>query len=443
LYQNALVPELVSSTSVAYGSEDFRNVARSDGFKETNRFLQHLIDGDTGIFLLTGEEGVGKTTALRYAKHNAPDNVVVIIHSFRRLDVDNLSDLLGHTLGVKVPMDLPPEARALRYFLKLGTIRSKGKRLVLMLDNVRELHYSGAEMLKALVKMKDKSGPLISVLLCGNPELNSVLDSSYRWGIHRLIRKNHVMEGFTRKELDGLVDNLIEGNPELEFPLQPSALPSLAQLSEGNPGKVLKLLEGGTQIAYDYNYQSISSRMLKGARSGNFRTVGHISVLFAIKALVVFALILLVPITLFQSDLQQRLAGSPPADITSLTEFTAADTSTVTTSPVVTATSDDQPEIVATADEITLQEIAQDKVIESAQQQIETEQNRILEPLEAMQAILDRTNPDPQVVDPLTQATLPGPPTVLDSFNLRIPSEREYALLRLRQFAKPNQSPTE
>jgi len=291
--------------------------------------------------------------------------------------------------------------------------------------------------------MKDKSGPLISVLLCGNPELNSVLDSSYRWGIHRLIRKNHVMEGFTRKELDGLVDNLIEGNPELEFPLQPSALPSLAQLSEGNPGKVLKLLEGGTQIAYDYNYQSISSRMLKGARSGNFRTVGHISVLFAIKALVVFALILLVPITLFQSDLQQRLAGSPPADITSLTEFTAADTSTVTTSPVVTATSDDQPEIVATADEITLQEIAQDKVIESAQQQIETEQNRILEPLEAMQAILDRTNPDSQVVDPPTQATLPGPPTVLDSFNLRIPSEREYALLRLRQFAKPNQSPTE
>ncbi len=447
MYQNALVPELVSSTTVAYGSEDFRNLFLSEGFQATDRFLQHMIEGDNGIFLLTGEEGIGKTTALRYVRHNAPDDVVVILHSFRRLDVDNLSDLLGHTLGVKVPMDLPPEARALRYFLKLGTIRSKGKRLLLMLDNVQELHYSGAEMLKALVNMKDKSGPLVSVLLCGKPELNSFLDSSYRWGIHRLIRRNHKIEGFTPEETPGLVDSLTLSNPELEFPLQEAALPTLVKLSEGNPGKVMKLLEGGTQIAHDHDYQSISSRMLRGARSGKFKTLGHISALFAMKALVVCALLLLVPITLFQDNIQQQIADIPPADntIASLAEPESVST-TPTDSAVV-----EEPGIVVQADQITRQEggasgIIKQEVVEPLQKLAQSQETAVesvesVESRAAMQAILDSIDANLEESTAI-QKTTSGAPT-LDLFNLRIPSQREIALQRLKQFAKPNQTPTD
>jgi len=419
LYQNALVPELVSSSSIAYGSENFRNIALSDGFQQVNGFLQHMIDGDHGIFLLTGEEGIGKTTALRYVKYNAPDNVVVILHSFRRLDVD----------GVKVPMDLPPEARALRYFLKLGTIRSKGKRLLLMLDNVRELHYSGAEMLKALVNMKDKSGPLISVLLCGNPELNAFLDSSYRWGIHRLIRRNHKMTGFTPEEVPSLVDSLVKSNPELTFPLHPSALPTLIQLSEGNPGKVLKLLEGSTQIAHDHNYKAISSRMLSGVRSGKFKSLGQLSALFVIKALVFCALLLLVPITLFQDNVQRQSADIPPADVTKIVVSPAVEADT--SAPVNDA---DEPEIVATADGIRLQEVIQGEVAETLAQPA---QSKIIEPLEAMQAIFDSVNAGSAESAP-TQETATETP-VFNSFNLQILSRREIALRRLKLFAKPNQ----
>ncbi len=317
--QKAIISESeeVSSESASTVVTGVSGIALSEGFQATLSFLDRLFAEGAGIYLLTGVSGVGKSTALRYAEQHAPDDVVTIIYSFRRIDVDNLSDLLGHTLGVKVPQELPPEARALRYFLKLGTIRSKGKRLILMLDDVQELHSSGAELLKALVNMKDESGPLITVVLCGNSSLNVFLDKSYRWGIQRLIRENHEMAGFTRQELPNLVESITRSPGQQSPPLKSSALETLFKLSAGIPGKVVRLLEAATWIARKHHYRSISSRILRGAETGDFKTLPALATQFTAKAAVAMSLLLLVPATLFQQNLQQQRADVPPLAVVS------------------------------------------------------------------------------------------------------------------------------
>ncbi|MBX2867501.1 MAG: AAA family ATPase [Acidiferrobacterales bacterium] len=325
--QNALISESESTPPNAHldhGAES-AGIAISKGFRETVSFLYQLFADGAGIYLLTGQDGVGKSTALRYAEQHAPDDVVVIIYSFRRIDVDNLSDLLGHTLGVKVPQELPPEARALRYFLKLGTIRSKGKRLILMLDDVQELHSSGAELLKALVNMKDKTGPLITVVLCGNTSLNAFLDTSYRWGIQRLIRKNHEMQGFTQSELPDLVERIRESGAQRIPPVKSSALQTLFRFSAGIPGKAVELIDSSSQIAQKYGYRAISSRMIRGAKYGEFKTWPGLLTQFTVKSALAMSLLLLAPATIFHQSLQQQQADIlPEAVVTSSPEPTSA-----------------------------------------------------------------------------------------------------------------------
>ncbi len=129
-----------SQLALPFGSEVVNEAAHTASLARTSAFLTGILEGGAGLYLLTGTSGIGKTTAIEHAVAQADERTIAIVHSLRRINVDNLSDLLGHTLGVKVQDNQPPAARALRYFLKLGTIRSKGRKLVLILDDVEEVH---------------------------------------------------------------------------------------------------------------------------------------------------------------------------------------------------------------------------------------------------------------------------------------------------------------
>jgi len=69
--------------------------------------------------------GAGKSLVLDWCRQQAPDNIIHVATPIRRVDFDNLSQFLSHVLRVQQSPDITPQALALRYFLKLGTLRTK------------------------------------------------------------------------------------------------------------------------------------------------------------------------------------------------------------------------------------------------------------------------------------------------------------------------------
>ena len=291
--------------------------AKSTAFQDALDYLWLIIYKESGLFLFTGDEGVGKTTALRICDSNADKDIGILRQSLKRIDADNLSDLLGHALGVKTDTNLPAESRALRYFLKLGVIKSKGKKLVLLLDDVEEIHSSGAEMLKALINMKAEAEPLITIVICGRSNLRSLLDSSYRWGLQKLIRRQFEMQPVSAEEFTGFANQLCAATPGEKITIKSGAAKSLFRYSKGIPGKAANLITKAVRLARHSGAEKITSRMIRGAVSGQYRTpLSQFAGTFGQAGLALIALLVIPPTLLRHTAEQQLISGQPPVILT-------------------------------------------------------------------------------------------------------------------------------
>ncbi len=285
----------------------------TEPFKDAARFVSNAMRHGSGLYLITGPVGAGKSLVLDWCRQQAPDNIIHVATPIRRVDFDNLSRFLSHVLRVQQAPEITAQALALRYFLKLGTLRTKGMRFVVILDNVEEIHSGGAELLKALLQMKDESEPLVTVILSGDSTLAALLDGSFRWGIHKLIRQSHQMKALTVDQTVNFANELASPEDGIPIPVTTAAAKQIHRESQGIPRRISRLTEGARRIARHAGASRVTPRMVHGAIDGSYRPLGSAILERGLKYGVALLVLLLLPLFPLQMDLPVvHLADSPP-----------------------------------------------------------------------------------------------------------------------------------
>ena len=100
-------------------------IVHTSMFDQAIGFINQILAGDAGQYLLCGKPEGGKILVIEYRRTHADDSVNILTHSIRLIDADNLSALLNNIFGVAENKSLEPQGPALRYFLKLGTLYLK------------------------------------------------------------------------------------------------------------------------------------------------------------------------------------------------------------------------------------------------------------------------------------------------------------------------------
>ena len=147
--------------------------------------IEYALYIQDSLVVFTGEIGSGKTTLLQDALTNFNDDIVVArIHQTQINEIEFLQLLLvefGFELFEATKVQL---LHKVSKFLK--EMFSKGKKVVLIVDEAQNLSRRVLEEIRLLSDLQNGHEKLLTVVIVGQPELNDMIDSP---GMEQLVQR--------------------------------------------------------------------------------------------------------------------------------------------------------------------------------------------------------------------------------------------------------------
>ena len=141
--------------------------------------LQYGVFEQTGITVLTGEIGCGKTTLIRRLISTIEDNqfMVGLINNTHE-SLGDLSIWIAHAFGINhKDKDQVELFQCLQnYFIEQY---SKGLRALLIVDEAQNMSATSLEKLRLFTNINSEQDVLFQILLVGQPELSNLLAQSH------------------------------------------------------------------------------------------------------------------------------------------------------------------------------------------------------------------------------------------------------------------------
>ncbi|MGQ9632720.1 MAG: ExeA family protein [Bryobacteraceae bacterium] len=150
---------------------------RSPQHEEALANLTYGVKSRKGFIVLTGEIGTGKTTMLECLRDELQSEKIPFSFIFNtRLTTQQFFEMIAYDLGLPCPSESKAQVLiALQQFLLQQATR--GGTVALLVDEAHELSWDVLEEIRMLGNLENRTGKLLQVVLCGQPELDRKLDA--------------------------------------------------------------------------------------------------------------------------------------------------------------------------------------------------------------------------------------------------------------------------
>jgi general secretion pathway protein A len=152
---------------------DPKYLFRTESLLEVFANLQYGIEHSKGIVVVTGEVGTGKTTVLRSMLQSLDRSVLAAYIFNPLLTTDEFFDLMASEFRLKPQPSKSSMLRLLGYLVM--SRHAQGMRTVLIVDEAHLLPPHLLEEIRLLSNFETNRDKLLQVILCGQPELHSIL----------------------------------------------------------------------------------------------------------------------------------------------------------------------------------------------------------------------------------------------------------------------------
>ncbi len=245
-------------------SPDAKQLFASESWKQARTRLEFLA-GHSGVGLLTGEVGAGKSAAVRAftASLNPNQYKVLYIHFAAGSSLDLLRQIAA-------ALDLEPAhfrsdlARQISASIQ-RLHQSKKQHPVLVLDEAHLWPHAALEQLPLLLNFDMDSSRLLTLLLAGLPLLRRTLSLQIHEPLRQRISVHSHMEGLSREELDDYLTQQCKAAGVTQPLFDETARQTLYQATKGIPRKVNKLAMTALRMAAERRQQSVGEPLLLDA----------------------------------------------------------------------------------------------------------------------------------------------------------------------------------
>ncbi|MGI6124700.1 MAG: ExeA family protein [Acetivibrionales bacterium] len=245
-----------------FGKElDINDTYESNDIKELNSRFKY-VQAARGIFLLIGEPGTGKSTALRrfttslnpglYKPSYFTLSTVTVMDFYRGLLIA-LGEIPSHK---KVTMfhQIQQAICSLYYDQKITP--------VIMLDEIQLVSNSILEDIRLLFSFKmDSENPFI-LILSGQPQIRNKLSLSVNIPLKQRVCVKYMMQGLKKDELDDYVTSRLKAAGANENIFTKAALEAIYSISKGVPRLVNNLATASLMYACSKRVQQIDEEIV-------------------------------------------------------------------------------------------------------------------------------------------------------------------------------------
>lgn len=229
--------------------------------EELKRLVRLAIDRRSP-FLLSGEAGVGKSTAIHVATRELPTNKYSVLYLGQDRDGSNLIKRLAIGLGLQPKLFRNQTLMQVGQLL-LDNLTEQGKLPVVVIDEAHALDDATIEDLRLLTNSDfDRVAPL-SLILLGQLPLRTRLKAPFFEALNQRLQFRYALEGFTEEETTAYIRHHLRlvGAPEDLFSTE--AMKSIFLGSRGiareiNNGALLSILR-----AQSLNVTKIDAKLVR------------------------------------------------------------------------------------------------------------------------------------------------------------------------------------
>lgn len=231
--------------------------------------LAHLLYGvtDSGGFIqLTGEVGTGKTTLVRTLLSQLPAEVDVALILNPQVTVLEFLQAICRELSIELP-DQRNSTMALvdalnRYLLDA---HSRGRRIILLVDEAQNLSEEVLEQLRLLTNLETARQKLLQIILIGQPELREILAQNSLRQIAQRVTGRYHLEPLSREEASHYIDHRMKVAGGLGEIFNERAKREVYRLSGGIPRIMNVICDRALLGAYSLESRTVDAALIRGA----------------------------------------------------------------------------------------------------------------------------------------------------------------------------------
>lgn len=224
-----------------------------------------LLTGE-GFIKVTGEVGTGKTLLCRKLLNEVPDAFKVAYIPNPALSPEEMRFALASELGIRGLSNINQQQLTQKIQLKLLDLNSKGKGVILIVDEAQTIPWETFEALRLFTNLETESKKLIQVVLFGQPELDEMLKSERLRQLRQRITFSYKLRPLTPEETHAYINHRMtmagyQGKPVFTN----SALKALYKFSQGTPRLANIMCHKALMLAYGQGEYEVNKKQIKMA----------------------------------------------------------------------------------------------------------------------------------------------------------------------------------
>jgi type II secretory pathway predicted ATPase ExeA len=230
-------------------------------FLELSQVISLAVN-ERSMLLVSGQAGVGKTTAVRASITQLPTNKYNIVYVGQDQEGVNLSRRLAAALGI------PPQRSKAHTWLLISqhlsdNLAEQGKEIILIVDEAHLLDNSTLEDIRLLTNADfDRTSPL-TVIMIAQLSLRSRLKITGFEALSQRLRFRYALEGLSEEETAGYMKHRLEaGGVDTEL-FTADAIKLIFLASQGIPREINNCCTAAIMKAQASNVSVIDSKLIR------------------------------------------------------------------------------------------------------------------------------------------------------------------------------------
>ncbi|MFZ8985997.1 MAG: AAA family ATPase [Steroidobacteraceae bacterium] len=246
---------------------DPRYLFLSERHSEALAHLTYGVQEAGGFIQLTGEVGTGKTMTVRSLLQQLPTNCDMAVILNPRVTPAEFLLAICDELQLYVPEGTGQSVKAIVDLLTQFLIdaHSRGRRVVVMVDEAQNLSPEVLEQVRLLTNLETSTQKLLQIILVGQPELRELLERNDLRQLAQRITGRYHLESLTRAEAIAYVRHRLRVAGAAGEIFTPAALRELHRLSGGIPRMINVIGDRALLGAFAREEQRVGPALVRAA----------------------------------------------------------------------------------------------------------------------------------------------------------------------------------
>ena len=231
-------------------------------YKEALAALEYGIRSTKGLILLTGDVGTGKTTLVNATINRWNlDNVIASV-SDPKMEIMDFYNFLAHSFRMGRRFESKGDF-LLKFSHLVFKIYKQDKKLLLIIDEAQRLNHELLEEIRHLSNIETQNTKLLTIILAGQNELNSILRKDINRAIRQRISLNYYLKPLSKNDAREYIRHRlnIAGTEKKIF--KANTLHAIMSFSQGYPRLINSICDHALLTGYVKGVRQIDANIIR------------------------------------------------------------------------------------------------------------------------------------------------------------------------------------